>query len=158
MTSEGYRSYGLQPTVYAKYQMQAATDLHFEGVAPFTSSFMQKLARTVSHFVLDGDPKRTGKPMAVDVGGTIKQDIPNQVKTNDGTIIKADLNWLKSKGFNRWSNDQYAQWPLTELSAFENNSKIKTASESIYKKVESKPDEPYWIFIPTGALLRLANR
>lgn len=138
---------GLQPTTYIGYSVSAALDLHLERVAPFNVTFMRKFARTLVHYVLDGD----SKTVAIDIGGGIN------VRANNGKMLQSRA--VQDRGFKRPSYSTYVDWPLAALAAYDitNSNKIRTKSLQIYQNEEhGRLTNPKGVHIPAAMVFVLS--
>jgi hypothetical protein len=106
---------GTSPTLYATQTYSSVLDLHLEGVAPFDRNLMQKLATTLSHFILDGactsSCRASNGNLQIDIGGGRDR------KADDGTVFKTGI--AKRSGFPTPSYNHYANWSYAHYAAFD---------------------------------------
>ena len=133
----------LMPQGYARYVVQEATDLHFEGFDRYAqSSMLEKMANMVADFVITSDkfaplPKTVGSR---DIGGG---------KSRAG-IPASGSSWDKLTPY------RFAESSWSYLAAWDKKSnKIEKAAEEIYNVVSNATygKDPRRVFIPVGMLI-----
>jgi hypothetical protein len=156
-----YRKLGdelhLQPTIYANDSYAAMLDLHLEGVAPFDRSFMEKLARTLSHFILDGACTRncsgSSGQLRIDVGGERDR------RANDGSVYKTGN--AQRRGFGRMAYNHYGSHGFTPYAAFDStrDQKLTQVNLAAFEAIENwGTEQPRRGFIPMGMVFALLNK
>ena len=138
---EEWRSNFLMPTTYARYVIQEAVDLHFEGFDKYASdSTMAKLANTVSAFVIDDN---SFDSFARDIGGG---------KSRAGIAASSSSDWSEM------SSSRFAESAWSYLAAWDANSggRIQKAARDVFYTVENQrySQTPKRVFIPTAMLLK----
>ena len=136
----------MHPQGYARYVVQEAVDLHFEGFKQYASdSVLEKMARSTAAFVIRDVGKRT---FARDIGGgSSRAGIPasDPKKWGDMTQYRfAESGWSFLTPWDKNSNDRISQ-----------------AATAVYDAVsnEKYDKDPKRVFIPVGMFLKesLAN-
>jgi hypothetical protein len=156
-----YRKLGdelhLQPTIYANDSYAAMLDLHLEGVAPFDRSFMEKLARTLSHFILDGACTRncsgSSGQLRIDVGGERDR------RANNGSVYKTGN--AQRRGFGRMAYNHYGSHGFTPYAAFDStrDQKLTQVNLAAFEAIEYwGTEQPRRGFIPMGMVFALLQR
>ena len=135
--SEGSTSNYLMPQHYARYVIEEAVDLHFEGFSRYRDgATMEGLANTVASFVID-DP--TFASFARDIGGG---------------VARAGIPSSSSSEWSRMTRSRFAESGWSYLSAWDrnSNSRLENASLTVYGTVEMVKYGrlPKRIFIPTA--------
>jgi hypothetical protein len=162
LTSDSYNflkkgeGLGLSPTIYANDTYSAMLDLHLEGVAPFDRSFMQKLATTLSYFILDGacTSRCSGSSgqLKIDVGGERDR------KANDGTTYKTGF--AKQRGFKRQTYNHYGSQGFAPYAAFDTtrDQKLTKVNLAAYEAIEYwGSEQPRRGAIPIGMVFTLRH-
>jgi len=129
----------LHPQDYARYVVQEAIDLHFEGFNRYAEdATLEKMANTLADFVITNDKLES---YARDIGGG---------KSRAG-IPASDANWSK---MTKW---RFAESSWSHLAAWDkkSNNKIEKTSEEVYKAVSNAAygKDPTRVFIPVGMLV-----
>lgn len=141
---EGVRSHDftvrfLQPTIYASYVVQTAQELALEGMLPFADlTFMTRLARTITGFVIDdGD-----KSFALDVGG-------------HRPILDLDAAPLlpHDPGFARLTVDQWGIMNFGALAAFDTTGTIARVNREVFDHLEDD-GPPRRIYMPSAFIIQ----
>lgn len=129
MTVLGEKPMGAQKVNYARYTIQAAADLHLEGVSVFAeNAFMKNIATMFSSFVLDNDAPES---MAAYIDGHGKE---------------------------RETMKRYLYSPFAQLSYWDQGGRIHDISEQIFASAETDPGNPRSIHVPAGLLFSTLKR
>ena len=126
------------PQTYARYVVQEAVDLHFEGFDRYkSSSTLQKMANAFADFMIDDG----SDSFARDIGGG---------KTRAGIPASSSSKW------GRMSQPRFAESSWSYLAAWDKSDKIeKVAREAFYDVSNKKYNrEPKRVFIPVGMLVK----
>ena len=128
----------LMPQHYARYVVQEAIDLHFEGFSKYASdSTMEKIAHSVASFVIDDS---SFSSFARDIGGgTSRAGLPASSPTE----------WSRMKG------SRFAESAWAYLAPWDNSGKISKAAIAAYNGVEmiKYGKDPKRVFIPASSFL-----
>lgn len=128
----------LMPQHYARYVIEEAIDLHFEGFDRYADDAeLEKLAHMTSDFVIDDN---SFEAFARDVGGG---------KPRAG-IAGSSTSW------NRITRYRFAESSWSFLAAWDTASddRIEKAAEKIYQKLDGGSGTPKRVFIPTGMFIK----
>ncbi len=133
--------WGCQPQTYTDYTMQAAGDLAFEGLAPFSRSFMARMANTLNDNQLF--------------------EYPSWFKDVCGGVATAGLNPSQSsrppfpKGTcGTCVVGKFTARPHSHAAAWGTSTETVAKSLDMYNIIESDKNSPSKIFIPVAMLLR----
>ena len=142
--SLGSRENYLHPQGYARYVVQEAIDLHFEGFNRYAqSSMLEKMANMVADFVVTSDKF---SPLPKTIGG---RDI-------GGGRSRAGIP-ASSSSWDKMTPYRFAESSWSYLTAWDENSnnKIEKTSEEIYEVVSLLvyDRDPRRVFIPVGMLI-----
>jgi hypothetical protein len=122
----GSRDY-LQPTIYSRYIMADAVDLHFEGYYHWANPrVVTAMANTLSEFIMDNG----ATDFARDVGG--------------GESM-AGLPASPRREWSRIEAQQYAYGPHPLIAAWDQSGKVARISQEVYENVRDKR-----VYIPAG--------
>jgi hypothetical protein len=122
-----------QPTNYARYTVNAITDLVWEGVAPLSKADLERLATTVTVFVADNGTK----DLAPDVAGGV---------TWNGFAPYSTVR----QGIRRLE-------PLSVLAVYDRNASLHRTVRDAYGVIERSPNNPAGIAIPAALLLHASR-
>jgi hypothetical protein len=129
MTYLGGSDLGYQPTNYARYTMQACADLNLEGFSVFSDNvLMSKMANTLAHIVMDSDA-------------------PSSFAGN-----------IMATGSSRFILSQFVISPFAQMAAWDSSGRILDISEQAYLQIETGPNDPERIYIPSGVVFALLYR
>ena len=127
----GSRDY-LQPTIYSRYIMADAVDLHFERFYHWANPrIVTAMANTLSEFIMDNG----ATDFARDVGG--------------GESM-AGLPASPRREWSRIGAQQYAYGPHALIAAWDESGKVVRVSQEVHQNVNDKR-----VYIPTGILLSI---
>jgi hypothetical protein len=128
MTVLGARSYGAQPTHYARYTVQAAADLADEKFSIFgQAGYMERMAVTLTNYVMGGN--RNIYAEKIDGSGTGGESL-----------------------------DRFAISPWAMLGRWDKTGKLKIETERVYRQIELLPEKPLRIYLPAGMVFSLMNQ
>ena len=136
--SEGSGENYLMPQGYARYVVQEAVDLHFEGFSRYADkAVLRKMANATADFVID---RSDSDSFARDIGGgSSRAGIP-----------------ASSSKWKRMSQPRFAESSWSYLAAWAESDKIeKMAREAFYDVSNAKYNrKPERVFLPTGMFLK----
>ncbi len=129
----------LMPQHYARYVVQEAIDLHFEGFGEYAkNSTMEKFARSAASFVVDDSSFGS---FARDIGGG---------KARAGIPASSSSEW------NRMTESRFAESSWSYLATWDSSEKLSKAANVVYNDVEMVKygKDPKRVFIPASMLLK----
>ena len=129
----------LMPQHYARYVVQEAVDLHFEGFGEYAKdSTLEKFAHSVTSFVIDDSNFNS---FARDIGG--------------GTS-RAGIPASSSSEWNRMTRSRFAESSWSSLGVWDTSGEITKAANTTYNNVEMVKygKAPKRAFIPAGMFLK----
>ena len=128
----------LMPQHYARYVVQEAVDLHFEGFGEYAKdSTMEMFANSVVDFVLDDEKFES---FARDIGGG---------------KARAGLPASRSSEWSRMDQDRFAisAWSFLSIWDKSPDKLITQAAREVYKNLEGDLNSPRRVFIPSSVVV-----
>lgn len=136
--SEGSSARYLMPQDYARFVVQEAIDLHFEGFGPYKSNTtMKKFANSLTGFVIDDS---NYKSFARDIGGG----------SSRGGLAASPTSWR------RMGQARFAESSWAMLSAWDSSGKAAEAARKVFNDIEYMRynPPPRRVFIPAAMFVK----
>ena len=122
----------LLPSTYVRYLYNSAVDLHLEGVVGFSSSeMMEKLARSLSEFIIDNGPNDYARDMG---GGVTRGGVPASDRSAWG----------------RFTAERYNISPYALMSAWDDSGEVAEVSKQVFAHFSVRQRD---VFIPVAMML-----